>query len=110
MQIIGIDDLYDLNVIVFTVAHGALNGGELSGSDYSQSDATGHLVGHVAALLPQPQPLRVGGVLRQTRQHHLAHELVLHCVAVPDLASGRRFCKIKKNMGKYLRRCMEKEK
>ena len=63
---------------------------ELCGGDNAQADAAGHLVGHVAAPLPQPEPLGLGGVLDGARQDHLAQELILHRVAVPHLHGGRR--------------------
>lgn len=64
------------------------HGGQLSGSGDPQADASGHLVGHVPASLPQPEHLGVGGVLHRPGQHHLSHELVLHRVAVPHLRKG----------------------
>lgn len=67
------------------------DGGQLSRSDDPQTDVSGHLVSHVTPPLTQLKPLRVRGVLRQPGQHHLAHELVLHCVAVPHLRKTSRF-------------------
>lgn len=61
------------------------HGRQLSGSDDPHTDAPRHLVSHLPTSLPQLKPLWVSGVLHQPRQHYLAHELVLHSVAVPHL-------------------------
>lgn len=65
------------------VTAGGSYGGELRRRDDPQADVSGHLVGPVP--FPQLKLLWVGGVLHQAGQHHLAHELILHCVTVPDL-------------------------
>lgn len=63
------------------------DGCQLSYRDDLQGDGAGHLVTHLATLLPQLKLLRLDTVLHRAGEHYLAHELVFDCVTVPHLAS-----------------------
>lgn len=67
------------------------DGGQLSGSADPQTDEAGHLIRLLPSTFPQLEPLRGRRVLHRPGQHHLAHELVLHRVAVPHLRKSSQF-------------------
>ena len=70
------------------------DGGQLSGSADPQTDETGHLIRLLPSTFPQLEPLRGRRVLHRPGQHHLAHELVLHRVAVPHLRKSSPLYKL----------------